>query len=761
MNKEKLLRDIDEIVQSQKGKDSDGIVSLYNEISKKCMEYINFTGIGNETKTAHYLSMEFLMGRMIDSNLMAMGILEDTRRILEKHGWDRRCFEDIDDYALGNGGLGRLAACFLDSGATIGINLHGYGIRYKYGLFKQVFSEDGAQKEKEDDWQVFGDPWSVRREDEKEEIVFADASVMAVPYDMPVIGFGNKKINMLRLWQSEPSAGGTDLGISDFLYPDDSTDQGKTLRLRQQYFFAAASIRSIMKKYMKEHGDDVSCFSEFNQIQLNDTHPVIAITEMILVLMKEYGKTFDFAARTAGRCFNYTNHTVMPEALEKWDTVLLGGILPEHLAIARKLDRRLCRELSRAGEKRKARVNYRIMERDRLHMARLAVYVCGHVNGVSEIHTGILRDSLFRDWLKIYPGKLLNITNGITQRRWLDLCNPELFGLIASRIGEGFVRDLSLLKNIRPMIDEGFIDDFIKVKQARKRELAEYIAKKQGIVIDPSTVFDIHIKRIHEYKRQLLNIFSILYLYFEMKDGGLKDFRPTTFIFGGKAAAGYKRAKAIIKYINMAAGLINNDPVSNGRLRIVFVENYNVSYAEKLFPAADASVQISTAGTEASGTGNMKFMLNGAVTLGTMDGANIEIVERAGRENNYIFGADTDEINRIRESYDPLPLLLADKKLGRVVGTLSDGTFEDDDGSLGELYGALTEGASWHRPDHYFVLHDFRAFIECRLRLNMDTADERPFARKCINNSISAGEFSSDRAVRQYADKIWGITVNE
>ncbi|MFO7611069.1 MAG: glycogen/starch/alpha-glucan phosphorylase [Clostridia bacterium] len=760
MNKERLLKEIEETVLAYKGKGGANLIPLYNEISEKCMEYINFTGVGNETKTAHYLSMEFLMGRMIDSNLMAIGILDETRRILEKHGLDSLCFEDIDDYALGNGGLGRLAACFLDSGATIGIDMHGYGIRYKFGLFKQVFS-NGAQKEIEDDWQAFGDPWSIRRENEREEIVFADASVMAVPYDMPVIGFGNGKINMLRLWQSEPCAGGTDMGISDYLYPDDSTDQGKILRLRQQHFFAAASIRSIIKKYVKEHGDDFGDFGEYNQIQLNDTHPVIAIAEMILVLMNEYGKTFDFAARTASRCFNYTNHTLMPEALEKWDTGLLRKILPGHLTVAKKLDRRLSRKLFRAGIKRKDRANFRIMEKGLMHMARLAAYVCRRINGVSEIHTGILRDSLFREWLKVYPDKLLNITNGITQRRWLGLCNPELSGLIASRIGDGFVRDLSLLKNIRPMINEGFIDDFIKVKQAKKQELAEYIEKKQGITIDPSTLFDIHIKRIHEYKRQLLNIFSILYLYFEMKEGGLKDFRPTTFIFGGKAASGYKRAKAIIKYINMAAELINGDPEANGRLRIVFVENYNVSYAEKLFPAADVSVQISTAGTEASGTGNMKFMLNGAVTLGTLDGANIEIIEKAGVDNNYIFGADADEINEIRESYNPLALLGGDGKIRRVVETLVDGTFKDSDGTFAELYMSLTEGASWHRPDHYFVLHDFREFVECRIRLNRETADERSFVLKCINNSISAGEFSSDRAIRQYADEIWGICIGQ
>jgi len=754
MDKYNLLKSID-VVAAEYASGSIDIKHLYEKVSNKCMEHIKFTGLKKE-KTCHYLSMEFLMGRMIDNNLLAMGILEDVRDILKKHGIDEFCFEDIDDYALGNGGLGRLAACFLDSAATMGKNMQGYGIRYKFGLFKQVF-ENGEQVEENDNWMKFGDPWSVRRDDESIDISFKDGTVSAVPYDMPVIGYGSKHINILRLWQSEAPAGSSDFKISDMLYPDDSNREGELLRIRQQFFFAGASVRAVVRNFVNIFGTDFDKFPEYNVFQLNDTHPVVAILEFIRILHMEYKEKFNYALDIARRTFNYTNHTIMPEALEKWGVNLYKEILPKHLNIAKRINRKLKRELSLKGIKGSEQKEFLIISENMIHMARLAVYVSGHINGVAAIHTEILRNSVFSRWLILYPDKLQNKTNGITQRRWLGLCNPELSSYLKSLIGEGFMTDLVELKKLKNYIDDGFINQFKKIKSIKKEQLAAYVMKKQGIQLNPDMVFDIQIKRIHEYKRQLLNIFSILYLFFMMKDGKLKDFKPTAFIFGGKAAAGYKRAKAIIKFINKIADIVNNDFEVNDRIKVLFVEDYNVSYAEKLFPAADVSIQISTAGTEASGTGNMKFMLNGAVTLGTYDGANIEIIEEAGAENNYIFGAHVDEINSIRESYDPNRIIRDNLLVKRVVETLIDGTVEDMDGSFKGLYDSITKGASWHAPDYYFVLHDLEAFVDARMRLNRDAGNKKEFALKCIKNMVNSGKFSSDRTIAEYAKDIWKL----
>lgn len=754
MNKEILLKNID-LIAADYAAGSFDLKSFYNRISRECMDQLKFVG-PNAGKTCHYLSMEFLMGRMIDNNLLAMGMLSEVRGILEKHGIDELCFEDIDDCALGNGGLGRLAACFLDSAATMGINLQGYGIRYKFGLFKQVF-KDGAQYEEKDNWLQFGDPWSVQREEEAIEIVFADGRVNAIPYDMPIIGYKNRSINTLRLWESKAIDGDGDFGISDYLYPDDSTLSGKILRLRQQFFFSGATIRYVINQYVKLYGGDFGNFSKFNTFQLNDTHPVIAILDLIHILMKKHKKSFKYSLEIARQSFNYTNHTIMPEALETWNTSILNKILPKHLRIARRINHYLLKELRKRGITRKQCSDFSLLKDGQLHMSRLAIFVCKNVNGVAEIHTGILRKVVFSNWWKIFPEKLQNKTNGITQRRWLGLCNTELSMFIKTFIGDGFLKNLNELKNLKKHINEDFIIEFINIKNLKKEQLVAYIMKKQEIKLNSDMIFDIQIKRIHEYKRQLLNIFSTLYIYFMMKDGELNDFKPTTFIFGGKSAGGYVRAKAIIKFINNIAEIINADDEVKDRMKIFFIENYNVSYAEKLFPAADVSVQISTAGTEASGTGNMKFMLNGAVTLGTYDGANIEIVDEAGIENNYIFGARVEDIESIKESYDPNFIINDNPMIKRVVETLIDGTIEDEDGSFRELYDSITIGASWHKPDHYYLMQDLEAFIEARLKVNEDQKNEKDFALKCINNMLNAGKFSSDRTIKEYSQDIWKL----
>jgi len=448
----------------------------------------------------------------------------------------------------------------------------------------------------------------------------------------------------------------------------------------------------------------------------------------------------------------------MPEALEKWDVGILRKILPGHLRLARRINHVLIKELRKKGVLKKECSQFSIIENGQLHMARLAIYISGYVNGVAAIHTEILRNSVFSNWWEVFPQKLQNKTNGITQRRWLGVCNPEMSEYIKSLIGDDFMTDLFELKKLEPLVNDRFISEFVRIKNIKKKQLAAYVMKKQGIVMDPDRVFDIQIKRMHEYKRQLLNIFSILYLYFMMKNGELGDFKPTTFVFGGKSASGYARAKAIIKFINKTAKIINEDDEVNGRIKILFVENYNVSYAEKLFPAADVSVQVSTAGTEASGTGNMKFMLNGAVTLGTYDGANIEIVQEAGLGNNYIFGARVEEIEAIRNSYDPNSIIEQKTMVKNVVETLINGTVEDNDGSFHELYDALTKGASWHKPDHYFLLHDLESLVEARIRLNQDAKNDKDFAIKCIMNLINAGKFSSDRTITEYNRDIWHLS---
>ena len=727
-------------------------------------------------RRACYFSAEFLMGRAVFNNLYCLGVLDEVRQALAERGADLNRLEEIEDDALGNGGLGRLAACFLDSAAAHGIPLDGYGIRYQYGLFRQYF-EDGFQQEAPDDWQRFGDPWSIRREEDAVLVSFARQTVRAVPYDMPVIGYQSDTIGTLRLWQCE-AVHGFDLElfnqqkysqsvrerdeaetISRVLYPNDDGNAGKRLRLKQQYFFSSASLQDILKKFRKEHGGDLSRLPEFIVIQLNDTHPTVSIPELLRLLTAE-GMAFEDAFAVVHRVFAYTNHTIMPEALEKWSIPLFRSVLPEVYRMVVLLDKRLAADLTARGVSGDALAQYRILDGGMVHMARMAVYACFAVNGVAQLHTEILKHRALREWYELYPERFQNKTNGITQRRWLGLCNPGLSAFLDERVGLGWRKSLDELRRLDAFRDdEASLRQLAAIKQENKRALCEFLRREDGISLRPDFLFDVQIKRLHEYKRQLLNAFSILAIYFELKAGRLPDFAPTAFLFGAKAAPGYFRAKGIIKYINEIAALINQDPEVNDRLAVHFIPNYRVSLAEKLIPAADLSEQISTAGTEASGTGNMKLMLNGAVTLGTYDGANIEIAEQAGMENCYIFGARMETLEQIAPDYDPRQLYESDPLIRRVVDTLIDGTFDDGGtGMFRELYTSLLEGASWHRPDQYYLLYDLHDYLEKKLQANRDyRSDPLGFSRKCLLNIAGAGKFSSDRTVRQYAKEIWGL----
>lgn len=726
-------------------------------------------------RRAYYFSAEYLMGRSIYNNLYNLGILEETRALFRTRGLALEEMENIEDAALGNGGLGRLAACFLDSAATHDVPLSGYGLRYKFGLFKQSFV-DGWQVEKADDWQRLGDPWSRRRDDRAVEVDFADAKVLAVPYDMPIIGYDTDTVGTLRLWQSEPleefdfqlfndqaydqAVRGKNSveDITRVLYPNDSSFAGKQLRIKQQYLLSSASLQDILRSYHKTRGRDLSGFAAHCAMQLNDTHPTVSIPELIRLLMAE-GMGFETAFEIARNTFSYTNHTIMSEALEKWEVELFNSVVPQLTGIIYRINEHMNAELRMRGVEQARIDRMQIVCDNQIRMAYLATYAGRYVNGVAHIHTQILKTDVLSDWYAVFPEKFQNKTNGITQRRWLGLCNPELCSLLAEKIGNGFLRDLEKIKEFASYVDEESIRRFTAVKLEKKKQLSLLIREQEGVSIPCNFLFDIQVKRMHEYKRQLLNAFSILDIYFSLKEGTLCDFTPTAFIFGAKAAPGYLRAKGIIKYINEIANLINHDPAMQDKMRVVFVQNYNCSYAEHIIPAADISEQISPAGTEASGTGNMKFMLNGTVTLGTYDGANIEICEEAGEENNYIFGARVADIAAVKDSYDPKGIYDREPRVKRVLDTLVDGTFSDGgNGAFRELYSSLLYGAQWHAPDHYYLLLDFLPYMEAKLRANRDYGqDPIGFGRKCLMNSLHAGKFSSDRTIREYARELWHI----
>ncbi|MBR2888950.1 MAG: glycogen/starch/alpha-glucan phosphorylase [Oscillospiraceae bacterium] len=722
-------------------------------------------------RKAYYISAEYLIGRLVYSNLFNMGILEEMKALFAERGVDLAILEDIEDDALGNGGLGRLAACFLDSAASTNIPLSGYGLRYKFGLFKQRFDSNGSQVENADDWTRFGDPWSYRRYNHTVKVSFPDHTVLAIPYDVPVIGYGTQNVGTLRLWQCEAEeelnfnafndqdylhaldAKNKAEDITRVLYPNDSTWDGKRLRLKQQYVLSSASLQDMLRTFKLAHGsgkENLRRFPEFYAVQLNDTHPAMSIPELIRLLMAE-GFTFDEAFDIAQKTFSYTNHTVLGEALEKWPLNLMRSVVPQIADIICRIDHKLRESMPMDFQERRDRKLF-IVDEDIVHMANLSIYVGTYVNGVAEIHSQILKDDCFKNWYQVFPERFQNKTNGITPRRWIGLCNPELTNLIRENVGGDFLKEMEKLADLKPLINDEMIGKFNAVKRTKKEQLCNIIAKKEGIMLNPDFMFDVQVKRLHMYKRQLMNIIAVVDIYFRLKEGRLPDFQPTAFIFGAKAAPGYFDAKSVIRYINRVSRMINNDPAVADKMKVVFVQNYNCSYAEHIIPAADISEQISPAGLEASGTGNMKLMLNGAVTLGTLDGANVEIAEEAGAENEYIFGHTVEQINAIKGTYNARKIYDSNADLRRALNTLVDGTVKTDDG-MRTLFNQLVEGGN----DQYYLLLDYESYVEAKLQANRDYADRLTFGRKCLVNIASAAKFSSDRTIAQYAQEIWHI----
>ncbi|NLC66262.1 MAG: glycogen/starch/alpha-glucan phosphorylase [Clostridium sp.] len=747
--------------------------SLMEEISEK----MNDTEKKFEGKRkAYYFSAEFLMGRALSNNLINLGYKKEVKDILEKLGTDYNSIEESEsDAGLGNGGLGRLAACFLDSAATHDYSLTGYGIRYRYGIFDQEL-ENGYQVEKADEWLKHGDPFSVKREDLKVKVNFRDQSVYAVPVDMPIVGYGGKTVNILRLWESKAitefdfeAFNEQDYvkavqekidaeNISKVLYPNDSNEKGRILRLRQQYFFVSASLQDLVRKF-KETNSDFNDFPKYHAIQLNDTHPAVAIPELIRLLKIE-GINFEDAFNIAQKTFAYTNHTILKEALEQWPVHIFKDLLPDVYHIIERINDKLSKELDSKGVVGENKREYLIIEGGSIKMAWLAIYGSYSTNGVARLHSNILKASELNNWYRLYPERFNNKTNGITQRRWLLKANPELSEFITKLLGhDRWITNLDYLKDLEKFADDDeIIKEFIEIKKIKKSQLKEYILEKEGIEIDENSIFDIQIKRLHEYKRQLLNAFHVLYLYNKLKTDKDFDMAPQTFIFGAKAAPGYYRAKSIIKLINDVKEKVNNDDETNDKLKVVFATNYGVSYGELLFPAADISEQISTAGKEASGTGNMKFMLNGAPTIGTLDGANIEIVEEAGSENNYIFGLEVSDIKNIENSYNPKQVYENNHDLKKVIDSLVDGTFgEETRDEFRQIFDSLVNGGSWNRADEYYVLEDFEDYRKTQAELNEDFKNPIKFYRKAFLNMVNAGKFSSDRTIEEYAKEIWKI----
>ncbi|QKD79405.1 MULTISPECIES: glycogen/starch/alpha-glucan phosphorylase [Actinomyces] len=724
----------------------------------------------------HYFSAEFLMGRALLNNLTNLGLVEEAREAIGAFGQNlSEILEQEPDAALGNGGLGRLAACFLDSCATLDLPVTGYGILYRYGLFKQLFS-DGFQTEHPDPWMEEGYPFVIRREECARIVRYNDLTVRAVPYDMPITGYGTRNVGTLRLWRAEAieefdyeafnSQRFTDAiverertaDISRVLYPNDTTYEGKVLRVRQQYFFCSASLQEIVDNYIAHHGADLSGFAEFNSIQLNDTHPVLAIPELMRILLDEHHLGWEQAWEVVSRTFAYTNHTVLAEALETWEISIFDKLFPRIMEIVREIDRRFRDDLAARGIDQ-ATIDYIApISGGRVHMAWIACYASYSINGVAALHTEILKRDTLKEWHAIWPERFNNKTNGVTPRRWLRQCNPRLSALLDEVTGsDAWVRDLSALQGFDGAATDAVLDRLAEVKRANKADFADWIKAREGIEIDPDAIFDVQIKRLHEYKRQLLNAFYILDLYFRMKDDPTLVVPPRVFIFGAKAAPGYIRAKGIIKLINTIGELINNDPVISKTLKVVFVHNYNVSPAEHIIPAADVSEQISMAGKEASGTSNMKFMMNGALTLGTLDGANVEILEAVGPENAYIFGATEDELPALRESYDPAWHYENVPGLKRVLDALIDGTLDDNgSGWFADLRRSIFE-ATYEPADVYYVLGDFAAYREAKDRMAADYADQRAWQRRAWINITRSGRFSSDRTISDYA-KVWGIS---
>ncbi|WP_297564597.1 glycogen/starch/alpha-glucan phosphorylase [uncultured Arcanobacterium sp.] len=733
----------------------------------------------NSGRMQHYFSAEFLMGRAMLNNLNNLGLIADTRAALENYGQDLSNVLDAEyDAALGNGGLGRLAACFLDSCATLNLPVRGYGILYRYGLFKQYF-KNGYQEEKPDAWMEEGYPFVIRREEEQKLVHYNDLVVRAIPYDMPITGYGTKNVNTLRLWKSEPledfdynafnSQKFTEAiverervhDICRVLYPNDSTFEGKVLRVRQQYFFCSASLQTIVENELKERGS-LKEFAKYNCMQLNDTHPVLAIPELMRILLDEHNMNWEEAWDIVSHSFAYTNHTVLAEALETWEISIFERLFPRIMEIIYEIDNRFRSELAAAGY-HPGKIDYMApVSGNMVHMAWIACYASYSINGVAALHTEILKRDTLHDWHDIWPEKFNNKTNGVTPRRWLDLCNPRLSQLLTELIGDdSWVRDLDKLQSLESYLeDDSVLRRLNEIKAANKRDFAKWIKERQGIEINPEAIYDVQIKRLHEYKRQLMNGLYILDLYFRIKDNPEQKFPPRVFIFGAKAAPGYVRAKTIIKLLNEIAKLVNNDPVVSQTIKVVFVENYNVSPAEHIIPAADVSEQISTAGKEASGTSNMKFMMNGALTLGTMDGANVEIAEAVGKENAYIFGALEEDLPELRRGYNPQAVAEETPGLRRVLDAFTDGTLSDEGtGIFHDLQISLLESNGWEEADVYYVLGDFADYRETRDQMAADFyRNRRHWAQMCWKNIVESGRFSSDRTISDYAEEVWKIS---
>lgn len=726
----------------------------------------------------HYFSAEFLMGRALLNNLSNLGMVDEAREALAALGKDLSVvLEEEPDAALGNGGLGRLAACFLDSCATLDLPVAGYGILYRYGLFKQLF-DNGFQTEHPDPWMEEGYPFVIRREEEQRIVRYADLTVRAIPYDMPITGYGTQNVNTLRLWKAEPmeefdydafnSQRFTDaivdrertMDISRVLYPNDTTFEGKVLRVRQQYFFCSASLQAIVDNYVAEHGSDLRSFAQFNAIQLNDTHPVLAIPELMRILMDEHGLGWEDAWDVVSRTFAYTNHTVLAEALETWDIHIFDRLFPRISEIVREIDRRFRIDMSERGVDG-ATIDYMApVSGNTVRMAWIACYASYSINGVAALHTEIIKRETLKEWYAIWPERFNNKTNGVTPRRWLKQCNPRLATLLDEVTGsDRWVTDLDALSEYTGAGNSELYARLAQIKHANKVDFAAWIKDREGVEIDPDAIYDVQIKRLHEYKRQLLNAFYVLDLYFRIKDNPALDVPKRVFIFGAKAAPGYIRAKAIIKLINTIADLVNNDPDINGRIKVVFVHNYNVSPAEHIIPAADISEQISMAGKEASGTSNMKFMMNGALTLGTLDGANVEILEAVGEENAYIFGATDDELPELRRHYDPRWHYENVPGLKRVIDALTDGTLDDSNsGWFHDLRWSLLE-SGYEPADVYYVLGDFASYRETKDRMAQDYRDQEAWSRKAWINITRSGRFSSDRTISDYAREVWHINA--
>ena len=783
---------------------------IYYALSRTMLDYIvedwyntSKTYAEGEVKQMYYFSAEFLMGRYMGNNLINLEIYREIKEVLEEIGIDINMIEDSEmDPALGNGGLGRLAACFLDSLATLEMPGHGYGIRYKYGMFQQKI-ENGYQVEYPDDWLKYGDPWGIKRLDRIYEIKFGGEievhkdeigreyfkrvnteTVNAIAYDTPIIGYGSENVNTLRLWEAK-SPQGFDLqlfneqkylsasseavkaeDLSRVLYPNDTERGGKELRLKQQYFFVSASLQDLVRKYKEKYGNDFSRFGEKIAIQLNDTHPVVAIPELMRIFLDWEKISWTEAWKICQSVFSYTNHTVLAEALERWDISIFSSLLPRVYQIIEEINRRFMLELNKKypadwGKQQ----SMSIIGNGEVRMAWLAIVGCHTINGVAAIHTEILKHQALKEWFELYPHKFQNKTNGITQRRWLLKSNPELAEYITSLIGNKWIIDLDELKKLENYIeDDEVLNKLLAIKRKKKEDLAKYIKENNDIEVNIDSIFDVQIKRLHEYKRQLLDIFYIMDLYNKIKENPLLEIVPRTFIFGAKAAPGYRRAKGIIKLINTVAEKINNYPELSDKIKIVFLEDYKVSLAEKIIPAAEVSEQISTAGKEASGTGNMKLMVNGALTIGTLDGATIEIVEEAGEENNFIFGLKADEVDRLN-SYgksNPFEEYHVVEGLKKVIDQLIDGTYYDNHkGLFKEIHASLLNGVEGSKPDQYYVLKDFATYRITQNKLQNTYKDKRKWAQMMLMNIANSGKFSSDRTIREYAEDIWGISPIE